>query len=48
MTNEEFLFAMQHETTIKAGSPIHEKMHDLAQEALRVTMTLNNRYHTPL
>jgi len=47
VTNEEFLQAMQHESTIKAGSPIHEKMHDLAQEALRVTMTLNNRYHSP-
>ena len=29
-----------------AGSPIHEKMHALSQEAVRITMEINNAYHT--
>lgn len=31
---------------IPAGSPVHEKMHSLRQEALRITMEINNVYHT--
>lgn len=27
-------------------SPVHEKMHSLSQEALRITMEINNVYHT--
>lgn len=30
---------------IPAGSPIHEKMHQLSQEAIRITMEINNSYH---
>ena len=32
---------------VLAGSPGHQVMHDLAQEALKTTMELNSRYHTP-
>lgn len=31
---------------IPAGGPIHEKMHSLSQEAIRITMEINNAYHT--
>lgn len=31
---------------IPAGSPVHEKMHSLSQEALRITIEINNVYHT--
>lgn len=30
---------------IPAGSPIHKKMHELSQEAIRITMEINNAYH---
>lgn len=36
---------MGSEKTIPAGSPIHAKMHELSQEAIRITMLLNNSYH---
>ena len=29
-----------------AGSPLHEKMLSLSVEALRITMEINNVYHT--
>ena len=32
---------------MKAGSPVHLKMHELSQEALKITMEINNAYHTP-
>ncbi|MDE6339989.1 MAG: hypothetical protein K2K97_09420 [Muribaculaceae bacterium] len=32
--------------TIPGGSPIHAKMHQLSQEAIRITMEINNAYHT--
>lgn len=32
--------------TVVAGSPVHETMHRLSQEAIRITMELNNRCHT--
>lgn len=50
MTNEEFLQifdSMQPGDVIAAGSPLHAKMHELSQEALRITMEINNVYHTP-
>lgn len=31
---------------IPAGTPIHAKMHELSQEAIRITMEINNSYHT--
>ena len=47
MTTDEFIEAMVPGRTIPAGSPVHEKMHQLSQEALRITMEINNAYHTP-
>ncbi|MDE6297959.1 MAG: sugar O-acetyltransferase [Muribaculaceae bacterium] len=46
MTTEEFLKIMDSGEVIPGGSPIHVKMHRLSQEALRITMEINNSYHT--
>ena len=46
MTTEEFLKIMDSGEVIPGGSPIHAKMHLLSQEALRITMEINNSYHT--
>lgn len=32
---------------VEAGSPAHLFMHAMSQEAIRITMETNNRYHTP-
>lgn len=32
---------------VEAGSPAHLFMHAMSQEAIRITMEINNRYHTP-
>ncbi|MDE6006212.1 MAG: sugar O-acetyltransferase [Muribaculaceae bacterium] len=45
MTTEEFLLAMASGNIIPADSPLHEKMHQLSQEAIRITMKINNAYH---
>lgn len=31
--------------TVKAGSPVFAKMHELSQEAIRLTLQLNTAYH---
>lgn len=46
MTTKEFLQIMNSREVITGGSPVHAKMHDLSQEALRITMQINNAYHT--
>lgn len=46
MTTEEFLAIMDSGEPVTAGSPVHEKMHSLSQEAMRITVKLNNAYHT--
>lgn len=46
MTNEEFLTVMDSGALIPAGGPLHIKMHKLSQEAIRITMEINNAYHT--
>lgn len=46
MTTEEFLEIMDSGEVIPGGSPIHKKMHELSQEALRITMEINNAYHS--
>lgn len=46
MTTEKFIEIMNSGELIKAGSPIHETMHHLSQEAIRITMSLNSAYHT--
>ena len=46
MTTEEFIRIMDSGEVIPGGSPIHAKMHELSQEAIRITMQINNSYHT--
>ena len=45
MTTTEFIQMMDSGEVIPGGSPIHAKMHQLSQEALRITMEINNSYH---
>lgn len=45
MTTEEFINVMESGEVIPAGSPVHAKMHRLSQEAIRITMQINNVYH---
>lgn len=47
MDTKEFLDAMNAGVTVVGNGPLHLKMNELSQEALRITMELNNRYHTP-
>lgn len=47
MTTEEFIRTLDLNKRVKAGSDIHMKMHELSQEALRVTTEINSSYHTP-
>ena len=46
MTNEEFIEIMNSGEVIVAGSAVHETMHRLSQEAVRITTDLNCNYHT--
>lgn len=46
MTTQQFVEAMNSGSVIAAGSETHVKMHELSQEAIRVTMKLNNAYHS--
>ena len=45
MTTKEFIQVMDSGDVIPGGSPIHAKMHELSQEAIRITMEINNSYH---
>lgn len=47
MTNKEFIEALNSGEQIKCGSEVHLKMHELSQEALRITAEINSGYHTP-
>lgn len=47
MELQEFLDRMNAGETVIGGSDAHLVMHALSQEALRITMELNNAYHTP-
>lgn len=46
MDLKEFLNYMNTGKSVKAGSEIFEMFHKLSQEALKITMELNNKYHT--
>lgn len=46
MTNKEFINVMESGEVIVAGAPVHKKMHELSQEAIRITLQINNNYHT--
>lgn len=46
MITEEFIGYMNSGMTVTAGSPVHQVMHRLSQEAIRITVELNGAYHT--
>lgn len=46
MTTEQFVETMDSGVLIVANSPVHEVMHRLSQEAIRITLEINNSYHT--
>lgn len=46
MTTDEFIKIMDSGEVIAGGSPTHAKMHELSQEAIRITMEINNAFHT--
>lgn len=43
----EFRQAMASRKHVVAGSPLFAQFHQYSQEALQITMELNNQYHTP-
>lgn len=47
MELDEYLEFLNKGNTVVGGSEIHKDMGRYAQEALKVTMKLNNSYHTP-
>ena len=47
MEEREALEQMRRGQPVLAGSPGHQAMHWLAQEALKLTAELNNDYHPP-
>lgn len=46
MTIEEYLNRMEPGFRVDGGSEAHQVMHELSQRALKITMELNNQYHT--
>ncbi len=47
MNLNEFLDHLNRGLPVTGGSEAHLFMHEVSQEALRITMELNNTYHTP-
>lgn len=47
MKNKDFLAYMKTQKPVQKGTEVFEKFHTQSQEALKITMELNNKYHTP-
>lgn len=47
MELQDYLAHLDAGKTVVGGSPEHEFMHGVSQEAIRVCMKINNTYHTP-
>ena len=47
METNEFIDRMNSGEYVSVGSDLHLKMHELSQEAIRITMEINTKYHTP-
>lgn len=47
MTIREFVNHMNAGLPVENGSDVHLMMHQLSQEALRITAEINSKYHTP-
>lgn len=46
ISTEEFIEIMNSGKEVEAGSAVHQCMHRLAQEALKITGEINSKYHT--
>ena len=44
---QDFLDFMNSGSQVTAECGVHQTMHKLSQEAIRITMEINNHYHTP-
>ena len=47
MNTEQFKEEMKKQTHITANSEMHLHMHEMAQSARKITVEINNTYHTP-
>lgn len=47
MNTEQFKEEMKKQTHITANSEMHLHMHEMAQRARKITVEINNTYHTP-
>ena len=47
MNVDEFLEHLNQGKVVKGGSEVHLMMHDISQEALKLTIELNGSYHPP-
>ncbi len=47
MKQDEYLRRVLEGETVRAGSEMHQAMHEASQEAIRICMEINNAYHTP-
>lgn len=47
MDLETYLEEVKKGNRIEADSPAHQVMHQMSQEALKITMQINNQYHEP-
>ncbi|MDE6657379.1 MAG: sugar O-acetyltransferase [Oscillospiraceae bacterium] len=47
MNLNQFLKILNSGEVITGGSEVHQFMHEISQEALRITAEINNAYHTP-
>lgn len=47
MNNAEFLEYMNTHYYVEAVSDVHKKFYELSERARKITMELNNKYHTP-
>lgn len=46
MTAEEYIAYVKEHSYLTAGSPVHDCMHEAAEEARRITCEINNSFHT--
>ncbi|WP_303789340.1 sugar O-acetyltransferase [Ruminococcus flavefaciens] len=47
MTTQEFISFMNSGRQVTAECGVHQTMHKLSQDAIKITMEINSRYHTP-
>lgn len=47
MDIDDFLAHLNRGEAVEGGSEMHQVMHQLSQEALKITVELNGHYHTP-